>query len=94
MMFLQLIQNLKEFSNCCDISAYFILNTHSVISSHSSQLLLLFLCFLRTWVRSIHLPEIRPQGGFQLRHPNPDFLDFPFCRSIGKSEKGFAKLFS
>ena len=21
--------------------------------------------------------------------PNPDFLDFPFCRSIGKSEKGF-----
>ena len=41
-----------------------------------------------------HLPEIRPQGGFQLRNPNPDFLDFPFCRSIGKSEKGFAKLFS
>ena len=38
--------------------------------------------------------EIRPQGGFQLRNPNPDFLDFPFCRSIGKSEKGFAKLFS
>ena len=37
---------------------------------------------------------IRPQGGFQLRNPNPDFLDFPFCRSIGKSEKGFAKLFS
>ena len=33
-----------------------------------------------------HLREIRP--------PNPDFLDFPFCRSIGKSEKGFAKLFS
>ena len=36
-------------------------------------------------------PEIRkrisPQGGFQLRNPNPDFLDFPFCRSIGKSEK-------
>ena len=41
-----------------------------------------------------HLREIRPQGGFQLRNPNPDFLDFPFCRSIGKSEKGFAKLFS
>ena len=59
---------------------------------------------LRPWVRSIgkyaksengfHLREIRPQGGFQLRNPNPDFLDFPFCRSIGKSEKGFAKLFS
>ena len=41
-----------------------------------------------------HLREIRPQGGFQLGNPNPDFLDFPFCRSIGKSEKGFAKLFS
>ena len=38
--------------------------------------------------------EIRPQGGFQLRNPSLDFLDFPFCRSIRKSEKGFAKLFS
>ena len=25
-----------------------------------------------------HLREIRPQGGFQLRNPNPDFLDFTF----------------
>ena len=25
-----------------------------------------------------HLREIRPQGGFQLRNPNPDFLDFLF----------------
>ena len=41
-----------------------------------------------------HLREIRTQGGFQLRNPNLDFLDFPFCRSIGKSEKEFAKLFS
>ena len=41
-----------------------------------------------------HIREIRSQGGFQLRNLNPDFLDFPFCRSIGKSEKGFAKLFS
>ena len=41
-----------------------------------------------------HLREIRPLGGFQLRNPNPDFLDFPFCRSIGKSDIGFAKLFS
>ena len=41
-----------------------------------------------------HLREIRPQSGFQLRNPNPDFLDFPFCRSIGKSEKGFAELCS
>ena len=38
--------------------------------------------------------EIRPQGGFQLRNPDPDFLNFPLCRSIGKSEKGSAKLFS
>ena len=29
-----------------------------------------------------HLREIRPQGGFQLRNPNSNFLDFPFCRSI------------
>ena len=28
--------------------------------------------------REIHLREIRPQGGFQLRNSNPDFLDFPF----------------
>ena len=40
-----------------------------------------------------HLREIRPQGGFQLSNPNPDFLDFPFCSLIGKFEKGFAKLF-
>ena len=40
----------------------------------------------------IDLREIRPQGGFQLRNPNSDSLYFPFCRSIGKSEKGFAKL--
>ena len=34
-----------------------------------------------------HLREIHPQGGFQLRNPNPDFLDFPFCRSIGESDR-------
>ena len=44
--------------------------------------------------KGFHLREIRPQGGYQLRNPNPDFLDFPFSRSIEKSEKGFAKLFS
>ena len=32
-----------------------------------------------------HLPEIRPRGGFQLRNPNPEFLDFPFYRSIWKT---------
>ena len=37
-----------------------------------------------------HFQEIRPQGGFQLTNPNPDFL--LYC-SIGKSERGFAKLF-
>ena len=41
-----------------------------------------------------HLREIRLQGVFQLRNPNPDFFGFPFYRSIRKSEKGFAKLFS
>ena len=25
-----------------------------------------------------HLREIRPQGGFQLKNPNPDFMDFLF----------------
>ena len=33
------------------------------------------------------------QGGFQPRNPNPDFVDFFFYRSTGKSAKGFAKLF-
>ena len=33
-----------------------------------------------------HLREIRPQGGFQLRNPNPDFMDFllPFDWEIQK----------
>ena len=39
-----------------------------------------------------HFLEIRPQGGFQLRNPNPDFMDFLLYRMIGKSEKEFAKL--
>ena len=34
-----------------------------------------------------HLPEIRTQGGFQFRNPNPDFMDFLLYRFIGKSEK-------
>ena len=41
-----------------------------------------------------HLRVIRPQGGFQLRKSKSGFHGFPFYRSIGKSEKGFAKLFS
>ena len=35
-----------------------------------------------------HLREFRPQGGFQSRNPNPDFVDFLFYRSTGKSMKG------
>ena len=34
-----------------------------------------------------HLREIRPQGGFQLRNPNPDFMDFLFTVRLGKSKK-------
>ena len=36
--------------------------------------------------------EIRPQGRFQLTNPNPDFMDFLLYCSIGKSERGFAKI--
>ena len=36
--------------------------------------------------------EIRPQGRFQLTNPNPDFTDFLLYCSIGKSERGFAKI--
>ena len=36
-----------------------------------------------------HLREIRPQGGFQLRNPNPDFMDFLFTVQLGNP-----KLFS
>ena len=39
-----------------------------------------------------HFLEIRPRGGFQLRNPNPDFMDFLLYRMIEKSEKEFAKL--
>ena len=30
-----------------------------------------------------HLWETRPQGGLQLRNPNPDFMDFPFTVRLG-----------
>ena len=36
--------------------------------------------------------EIRPQGRFQLTNPHPDFMDFLLYCSIGKSERGFAKI--
>ena len=34
-----------------------------------------------------HLREIRPQCGFQLRNPNPDFLDFLFTVRFGNPKK-------
>ena len=33
------------------------------------------------------LREIRPQGGFQLRNLNPDFLDFLFTVRLGNPKK-------
>ena len=39
-----------------------------------------------------HFREIRPQGGIQLTNPNPNFMDFLLYCSIGKSERGFAKI--
>ena len=33
------------------------------------------------------LQEIRPQGGFQLRNPNPDFMDFLFTDRLGNPKK-------
>ena len=39
-----------------------------------------------------HFREIRPQGGIQLTNSNPDFMDFLLYCSIGKSERGFAKI--
>lgn len=38
--------------------------------------------------------EIQPQGGFQLRYPKLDFMVFVLYHFIGKSKKGFGKLFS
>ena len=34
-----------------------------------------------------HLREIRPQGGFQLRNPNPDFMDFFFTIRLENLKK-------
>ena len=34
-----------------------------------------------------HLPEIRPQGGFQLRNLDPDFMDFLFIVRLGNPKK-------
>jgi len=37
--------------------------------------------------KGIHLQEIRPQGGFQLRNPNLDFMDFLFKVRLGNPKK-------
>ena len=37
--------------------------------------------------KRFHLREIRPQGGFQLRNPNPDFMDFLFTFRVGNPKK-------
>ena len=34
-----------------------------------------------------HLREIRPQDGFQLRNPNPDFMDFLFTFRLGNPKE-------
>ena len=39
-------------------------------------------CKIQKWISP---PEIRPQGGFQLRNPNPDFMDF-LC-TLGNPKK-------
>ena len=36
-----------------------------------------------------HLLEIRSQGGFQLRNPNPDFMDFLLTVRLRNSKKDF-----
>ena len=35
----------------------------------------------------LHLREIRPQNGFKLRNPNPDFVDFLFTVRLGNPKK-------
>ena len=41
-----------------------------------------------------HLREICPQGQFQLRNPNLNFMDLLFTVRLGNLKKVFAKLFS
>ena len=39
------------------------------------------------FVFGFHLREIRPQGGFQFRNPNPDFMDFLLTVRLGNPKK-------
>ena len=43
--------------------------------------------------REFHLLEIRPQGGFQLGNPNPDFMDFLFTVRLGNLKKDLQNYF-
>ena len=40
-----------------------------------------------------HFGEIRPHGGFQLRDPNPDFMDFLFTVRLRNPTKGLQNYF-
>ena len=40
-----------------------------------------------------HLRKIRPQGGFQLRNPNPDFMDFLFTVRLGNPKNNLQNIF-
>ena len=50
---------------------------------------------IRIWIlqsnakseNGFHLREIRPRGGFQLRNPNPDFMDFLFTVRLRNPKK-------
>ena len=44
--------------------------------------------------KRISPPRNPSSGWISIKKSKSGFLDFPFCRSSGKSEKGFAKLFS
>ena len=41
-------------------------------------------CKIQKWISP---PEIRPLGGFQLRNPNPDFMDFLCTVQLGNLKK-------
>ena len=44
--------------------------------------------------KRISAPRNPSSGWISIKKSKSGFFGFPFCRSIGKSEKGFAKLFS
>ena len=54
-------------------------------------LVLTALLFAFSFYNWFHLREIRPQGRFQLRNPNPDFMDFLFTFRLGNPKKDLQK---